>query len=244
MSTADLLGTAGRPVGDKPDLEKKLFRIAGLGAVGALVAWVGQPIMVTLAAQREGGGEVTDWAGVESAKWSGAVEVVVFSGMGLGMLFFVLATWQLLRLRLGGSSIAAQAGMTGGVLGAVAWFLTAAESFRMYTSIGAGIPDAVPDSNLQKAVIGRHRARHHRNTHPVPGGLHGLADLAGDCRPEGSRDRAPAHCADRVVVSGGDRPAGGAVLASLATGGLPARDAGDWHFLPDQVAPVTGLRHG
>ena len=152
MSTADLLGTAG-PVGDKPDLEKKLFRIAGLGAVGALVAWAGQPIMVALAARGEGGGEVTDWAGVESAKWTGAVEVVIFSGIGLGMLFFVLATWQLLRLRPGGSSIAAQAGMTGGVLGAVAWLLTAAESFRMYTSIGAGIPDAVADSNLQKAVI-------------------------------------------------------------------------------------------
>jgi hypothetical protein len=59
MSTADLICTAG-PVGDKPDLEKKLFRIAGLGAVGALVAWAGQPIMVTLAAQGEGGGEVTD----------------------------------------------------------------------------------------------------------------------------------------------------------------------------------------
>lgn len=153
MSTADLLGTAGHPVGDKPDLEKKLFRIAGLGAVGALVAWVGQPIMVTLAAQGEGGGEVTDWAGVESAKWSGTVEVVIFSGIGLGMLFYVLATWQLLRLRLGMASIAAQAGLTGGLVGAVAWFLTATESFRMYTSIGAGIPDAVPDSSLQKAVI-------------------------------------------------------------------------------------------
>lgn len=152
MSTADLLGTAS-PVSNKPDVEKKLFRIAGLGAVGALVAWAGQPIMVTLAAQGEGGGEVTDWAGVESAKWSGTVEVVIFSGIGLGMLFFVLATWQLLRLRQGAASIAAQAGMAGGVLGAVAWFLTAAESFRMYTSIGAGIPDAVPDSNLQKAVI-------------------------------------------------------------------------------------------
>jgi hypothetical protein len=152
MSTADLLGTTD-PVGDKPDLEKKLFRIAGLGAVAALVAWVGQPIMVTLAASREGGGEVTDWAGVESAKWSGAVEVVIFSGMGLGMLFFVLATWRLLRLRLGGASIAAQVGLAGGVVGALAWFLTAAESFRMYTSIGAGIPDAVPDSDLQKAVI-------------------------------------------------------------------------------------------
>lgn len=153
MSTADLIGTAD-PVGDKPDLERKLFRIAGLGAVGALVAWVGQPIMVTLAARREGGGEaVPDWAGVESAKWTGAVEVVIFSSIGLGMLFFVLATWQLLRLRLGGSSVAAQAGMTGGILGALAWFLTAAESFRMYTSIGAGIPEAVPDPDLQKAVI-------------------------------------------------------------------------------------------
>ena len=99
MSTADLLGTAD-PVGDKPDLETKLFRIAGLGAVAALVAWVGQPIMVTLAARGEGGGEVTDWAGVESAKRSGAVEFVIFSGMGLGMLLFVLATWRLLRMRL------------------------------------------------------------------------------------------------------------------------------------------------
>ena len=152
MSTADLLGTTD-PVGGKPNLEKRLFRIAGLGAVCALVAWVGQPIMVTLAASGEGGGEVTDWAGVESAKWTGAVEVVIFSGIGLGMLFFVLATWRLLRLRVGGPSVAAQVGMTGGVLGALAWFLTAAESFRMYTSIGAGIPDAVSGSNLQKAVI-------------------------------------------------------------------------------------------
>jgi hypothetical protein len=82
MSTADLLGTAD-PVGEKPHTENKLFRIAGLGAAAAIVAWVGQPIMVTLAARKEGGGEVTDWAGVESAKWSGAVEVVIFSGMGL-----------------------------------------------------------------------------------------------------------------------------------------------------------------
>jgi hypothetical protein len=153
MRTADLLGIAGPKGDDEPSRTKKLYRVAGLGAVGALVAWAGQPVMVTLASRGEDGGDVTDWAGVESAKWNGAIELLIFSGIGLGLLFFVLGTWQLLRLRSAGSSVAAHVGLAGGILGALAWFLTAAESFRMYTSIGAGIPDAVPDSDLQKAVI-------------------------------------------------------------------------------------------
>lgn len=153
MSTQDILGIAESVGHNEPDPAKKLLRVAGLGAVGAVVAWVGQPIMVTLASRGDGSGGVTDWAGIESTKWSGSIEVLVFSGIGVGMLFFVLGTWQLVRLRSGEPSIAARVGLAGGVLGALAWFLTAAESFRMYTSIGAGIPDAVPDPDLQKAVI-------------------------------------------------------------------------------------------
>ena len=151
MSTFDTLGATEEVVG--PDSTQHLYRVAGLGAVGAVVAWLGQPVVVTLAAGRDGGGEVTDWAGVESARWSGAVEILIFSAMGVGMLFFVIGTWRLIRGRLTEVSAAAQVGLAGGAVGAGAWFLTAAESFRTYTSIGAGIPDAVPEPALQRAVM-------------------------------------------------------------------------------------------
>jgi hypothetical protein len=35
----------------------------------------------------------------------------------------------------------------------VSWFLVAAESFRMYTSVGAAIPKVTDDSQLQESII-------------------------------------------------------------------------------------------
>ena len=40
-----------------------------------------------------------------------------------------------------------------GLVAAVSWFLVAAESFRMYTSVGAAIPKVTDDSQLQASII-------------------------------------------------------------------------------------------
>lgn len=150
MSTADLLGGT-EPTTVPPDPARRLYRAGGLGGVGAFLAWTGQPVVVALAA-----GDVSDapaWEDIRSRPWSGAVEVVLFSAVGLGALVLVLAVWQLLRLREATASVWQQVGLTGGVVGAAAWFLVGAESLRMYTSIGAGLPTITADEELQRVAI-------------------------------------------------------------------------------------------
>lgn len=151
MSTSDLLGTTPTD-DDGADAARRLHRIAGLGGVGAVLAWVCQPILVGVMAASD----VPDapaWSDVEAMRWNGSIEVLVFSGMGLGMLFFVLGTWGLIRLSAGEASVAQQVGLAGGVLGACAWFVVAAESFRLYTSIGAGLPELTDDAELQRLAL-------------------------------------------------------------------------------------------
>ncbi len=153
MSSADLLGDAGPAPGTPTDeTTKRLYRVAGLGGVGAFLAWLGQPILVLLiiGPQGDAGG---DWSKIESSKYSGAIEVVIFSAVGVGLLFMVLATWRILGLRNGGASVATAVGFVMGVVAAVSWFLVAAEAFRMFTSIGAAIPEVTDDSRLQASII-------------------------------------------------------------------------------------------
>ncbi len=152
MSTSDLLGSGPAPIEQRIDPAKRLYRIAGLGGLGAALAWVGQPILVMLLAASNAA-ENPAWVDVEASKWNGAVEVAIFSGIGTGALFFVLATWRLIRLKGGEPSVAQQVGLAGGVTGALAWFLVAAESLRLYTSIGAGLPDITDDPELQRLAI-------------------------------------------------------------------------------------------
>jgi hypothetical protein len=153
MNSADLLGNAGPAPGTPSDeTTKRLYRIAGLGGVGAFLAWLGQPILVLLIAGSQGdaGG---DWSKIESARYNGAIEMVIFSGVAVGLLFMVLAVWRIVALRGTGVSVAAAVGHVMGVVAAVSWLLVAAEAFRMYTSIGAAIPEVTDDSRLQASII-------------------------------------------------------------------------------------------
>lgn len=153
MSSADLLRDtepkAGAPT---DDTTKHLYRVAGLGGVGAFLAWLGQPILVLLIIGPQGG-PGGDWSEIESSRYNGAIEVVIFSAIGVGLLFMVLATWRILAERDPGPSVAATVGNVMGLVAAVSWFLVAAESFRMFTSIGATIPKVTEDSRLQASII-------------------------------------------------------------------------------------------
>ena len=152
MSGADLLGNAEPALGTSSDETKRLYRVAGLGGVGAFLAWLGQPILVVLiiGAQADVGG---DWSVIESARYSGAIEMAIFSAVGVGLLFMVLATWRIVGLRSTGVSVAATVGHVMGVVAAVSWLLVAAEAFRMYTSVGAAIPEVAEDSRLQGSIV-------------------------------------------------------------------------------------------
>ena len=153
MSGSDLLGKAG-PTPGTPTHEttKRLYRIAGLGGVGAFVAWLGQPILVFLIVGAQGD-TVGDWSEIESSRYNGAIEVLIFSAIGVGLLFMVLATWRIIAHGHPEASVAATAGQAMGLVAALSWFLVAAESFRMFTSIGAGIPKVTDDSALQATII-------------------------------------------------------------------------------------------
>jgi hypothetical protein len=150
MSTADLLGPS--PTKSTDDTLKHLHRIAGLGGVGAFLAWLGQPILVFLITgpQGDAGG---DWSDVESSRYNGALEVLIFSALGIGVLFLVLATWRIISLHDPTVSVAATVGHVLGLVAGVSWFLVAAEAFRMFTSIGAAIPEVTADSALQATMI-------------------------------------------------------------------------------------------
>jgi hypothetical protein len=153
MSTADLLGNAGpAPATPTDEATRHLYRVAGLGGVGAFLAWLGQPVLVFLiiGPQGEAG---ADWSEIENSRYSGALEVLIFSAIGVGLLFMVLGTWRIVGRRTPEASLAATTGQTMGLVAAVSWFLVAAESFRMFTSIGAAIPEVTEDSHLQASII-------------------------------------------------------------------------------------------
>jgi hypothetical protein len=157
MSTADLFGPAEPAPATRTDATtRQLYRIAGLGGVGAFLAWLGQPILVTL--MGDTGENGTAWADIESAPYQGAAEALVFALIGIGVLFLVLATWRLVTDGLAARgrrepSVAAIAGHFLGLVAAGSWLLVAADSFRLYTSIGASTPDLTSDPALQKAII-------------------------------------------------------------------------------------------
>lgn len=153
MSTGELLGNAGPAPGTgTDDTTKRLFRTAGLGGVGAFAAWLGQPILVLLLIGPQGDAG-SDWSEIENSSYNGAIEVLIFSAIGVGLLFLVLGTWRIIGRRNPTTSVAAATGHAMGLVAAVSWFLVAAESFRMFTSIGAGIPEVTDDSPLQASII-------------------------------------------------------------------------------------------
>ena len=153
MSTADLLGNVTpEPATPKDETTKHLYRVAGLGGVGAFLAWLGQPVLVFLISGPQGDADA-DWSSIESSRYNGALEVLIFAAIGVGLLFMVLGTWRIIGQRRLETSLAATTGQVMGLVAAVSWFLVAAESFRMYTSVGAAIPKVTDDSQLQASII-------------------------------------------------------------------------------------------
>ena len=152
MSGAELLGEAPESGTATQVAIRRLYRTAGLGGVGAFLAWLGQPILVLLVVGEQGAAG-RDWSEIESSKYNGAVEVVLFSAIGVGTLFMVLATWRILEHRSPEVSVAATVGHVMGLVAATSWFLVAAEAFRMFTSVGAAIPEVTGDSRLQASII-------------------------------------------------------------------------------------------
>jgi hypothetical protein len=152
MGTADLLGSTGPASGVPTEEEsKRLYRIAGLGGVGAVVAWLGQPILVLLVIGPQDAG--ADWSEIEKSGYNGVVELLIFSAVGVGLLFMVLGSWRIIARRDPETSVAASCGQAMGLVAAASWFLVAAESFRMFTSIGAAIPEVTDDARIQASII-------------------------------------------------------------------------------------------
>ena len=153
MSSADLLGNAGPgPATPTDETTKRLYRVAGLGGVGAFLAWLGQPVLVFLISGPQGDAGA-DWSTIESSRYNGALEVLIFSAVGVGLLFMVLGTWRILGQRRPRRPWLRPLGQVMGLVAAVSWFLVAAESFRMFTSVGAAIPEVTDDSQLQASII-------------------------------------------------------------------------------------------
>jgi hypothetical protein len=90
---------------------------------------------------------------VDSAPYNGSIEVLIFGGIGVGMLFLVLASWRLIVRAVQEESVAVIVGHIMGLIAAGSWFLVAAEAFRMYTSVGATIPDITGRSTLQATIV-------------------------------------------------------------------------------------------
>ena len=153
MSTADLLGNVTpEPATPTDETTTHFYRVAGLGGVGAFLAWLGQPVLVFLISGPQGDAHA-DWSSIESSRYNGALEVLIFAAIGVGLLFMVLGTWRIIGQRKPEASLAATTGQVMGLVAAVSWFLVAAESFRMYTSVGAAIPKVTDDSQLQASII-------------------------------------------------------------------------------------------
>jgi hypothetical protein len=133
---------------------RRLYRSAGLGGVGVFVAWAAQPVIVSLLSPRasENG---RDFAYIESAPFLGVTEAIVFSAIGVAMLFMVTAVGQL-TASAGRASTAARVGHLLGVLSGSSWFFVAGSSLALYTSIGFSLGEAAPEPEVQEGLIQLH----------------------------------------------------------------------------------------
>ena len=244
MSTADLLGNVTpEPAMPTDETTNHFYRVAGLGGVGAFLAWLGQPVLVFLISGPQGDAGA-DWSSIESSRYNGALEVLIFAGIGVGLLFMVLGTWRIIGQRRLETSLAATTGQVMGLVAAVSWFLVAAESFRMYTSVGAAIPKVTDDSQLQASII--------RGTALditgalllfVVGYTGWVAMLATAGRRAGVVRHAGRGGAGPLRTGLGSRTRR-AVLDPVADGRICRDDAGSRYLVPAAVPPVTASVRG
>jgi hypothetical protein len=137
------------------DSDRRLHIVGGLGGVLAAVAWSVQPILVAIASSAEGDEQPT-LDDLMARPWSGAIEAVVFAGVGVGLLFLVIAVGALLTHRAGVASVAARVTHVLGVFAGCTWILLAGWYLGPYTSVGKFIAEAAPDEAVQRAVLHIH----------------------------------------------------------------------------------------
>ncbi|CAN5333854.1 hypothetical protein BH10ACT7_BH10ACT7_01300 [soil metagenome] len=133
-----------------PDL-RRLYSTAGWGGIAAFVAWMAQPIVVGLLAATEGDMAQT-FDTISSRPYLASLELLIFIGIGVGILFLVTAVGRIVRARSAAPSTAARVGHVFGLAAGVSWIFAAGNSFAPYTSVGSGIPDTAPDPALQSAL--------------------------------------------------------------------------------------------
>ena len=149
-ASAGRSGAAGTP---DVALRRRLYRIAGLGGIGAALAWAAQPVVVALVAVGAGGaGGGADFAYIESHPFNGVVEGTIFSAIGVGLLFLVTAIGRLAASSGIPVSTSALVGHTLGIAASIAWFVVAGVFLAQYTSVGFGIGGAAPDPALQAGL--------------------------------------------------------------------------------------------
>jgi hypothetical protein len=131
-----------------PRADGALHRIAGWGALGAAAAYLGQPLSVALLfSDYPDDAPVADQ--IAAAPWNGAVEGAIFGGLGLGMLFLVLAVGRL----QGTASVGSRVGHVLGIVSASAWTLIGGMSLAKYSSVAAGMGETLPGADDQLAVV-------------------------------------------------------------------------------------------
>jgi hypothetical protein len=146
--------TVGVPAAAKVS-DRRLYLVGGLGGVAEAVSWSVQPILVAIASGA-GGDELPTLEDLMARPWAGAIEAVVFAGVGVGLLFLVTAVGALLTRPEGLASVAARVAHILGVFAGCTWILLAGWYLGPYTSVGKSIGEAVPDEAVQQAVLHIH----------------------------------------------------------------------------------------
>ncbi|WP_448002259.1 hypothetical protein [Agromyces bauzanensis] len=143
-SPAGRPGSTGRLDGE---LRRRLYRTAGIGGIGAAVAWAAQPVAIALVAGDAGDG--ADFAHIASHPFNGVIEGTIFSAIGVGLLFLVTAVGRIAAASGVPNSTSALVGHTLGIAACLAWFGVAGVFLAQYTSVGSGLGDAAPERALQ-----------------------------------------------------------------------------------------------
>lgn len=151
MSTADLLGTTTEPLDPAHEERRRLLRTAGLAGIGAFVLWLCQPLLVAVLSSNDTDAPTVET--LESMRFTGSVEAVLFSGIAASLMVLVLATWRVIGLSTPRPGTASTVGLVMGLVGASGWVWSAGDSLSMYTSVGAGLADITASPEVQAASL-------------------------------------------------------------------------------------------
>jgi hypothetical protein len=129
-----------------------LHRSAGWGAVLAAVAYLDLPVAVSFL-YSDPGVNYDSVAYIAGNGWNGAVERIIFAGLGIGLLFLVVAVGRIARADRHPVTVAAQVAHGLGLLSAGAWILVGGVSMGKYSSVAAATGERLPEVGDQAAVI-------------------------------------------------------------------------------------------